>query len=216
MNYNLETTNRQFEDIYEQLKAVYEKLSKERGEIKEYVNGNSMWGQILPAVLLMKNIELINSQMQDLLNLTHSLGKVEENNDTAANSYEDNTIPSVEENGDSNSEDKLSALALDIIKLRDQIFIAKYNCSDKQKKVLLSIYEELGRILKINGIEPLEEGNIFNSQYHTVIETKTTDKIQLNNTIAAIYRPGYRIKSKVLRTQEVVLYKYESVDDDTP
>jgi molecular chaperone GrpE (heat shock protein) len=213
MNSNFEATNKHFAGIYEQLKDIYEKLSREKGDIKEYLKGNSLWEQIFPGVLLMKNIELINSQMQDLLNLTHSLGRMEDDKVKLIDSTEDEMQGSQEEYD--NLQNTENELALDIIKLRDQIFIAKYSCSEKQQKILLSLYEELGRILKINGIEPLEEEKIFNSQYHIVIDTKVTDKIQLNNTIAETYRPGYKINGKILRAQEVVLYRYEPLEDNT-
>lgn len=222
MKGGFDSINKQFEAIDEQLRDIYGKLSQEKEPIKEYIKGNSLWEKVLTGVLLIKNIELVNNQMKELLDLTHSLGAIEEDKTEGTTNPMPDKIynPSqeklqtleVEENKDI-SKYETSELALDIIKLRDQIFIANDSCTDKQQKMLTSLYEELGRILKINGIESLEESGVFNSQYHTVIDTKATNQIQLNNTIAETYRPGYKIKNKIIRAQEVVIYKFKSSDN---
>lgn len=213
---SFEPANKQYEVIYDQLREVYSKLSQEKGQVKEYFKSNIIWEQVFPGVLLMKNIELINKHMKELLDMSFSLGKIEENHMEEISNSMENEIQQPSLEGEKKiTNEEVSELALDIIKLRDQILIARYGYDDKRQRILASVYEELGRILKVNGIEPLEEKELFNSEYHIIIGTKVTNNIKLDNTIAEIYRPGYRTKNKILRAQEVVIYKYDAKGNDT-
>lgn len=103
--------------------------------------------------------------------------------------------------------DSMYPLGLDVIKLRDQLLIAKFGAEDDTAKMITDIYNELGRLLYLNGIEPIEDAGAFNKNRHMVIDICYTENLSLNNTIAETFRPGYCTKHKVIRPQEVILYK---------
>ncbi|MDP4089729.1 MAG: nucleotide exchange factor GrpE [Bacillota bacterium] len=212
----LQDINSQLEDIDSKLLGVYTTLSHQKSSLKNSIKGKSLWEEIFPGVLIMKNIELLNQRLDEILKLTSSLSsfdRPEAESLTAAPSVSEPKTAAEPEAGQETSPAKLKAegldpLILDIIRLRDQLLIARYNCDENQQRILTSLYEELGRILRVNGVESLESEKIFNKQYHAVVEVKKTDRPELNNTIADTCRPGYRYKGEVIRAQEVILYRY--------
>lgn len=211
MDGKFESSDKQLEDIYKQLESIHRKLSQDNCCIKSYPNKNSLWEQFLPAVLIMKNIELLNKQANDLLKQTSSESQKETPNEVPKeNSSKAGPEEIVPNSKFKESEDgSPGELAVDIIKLRDQILLAKLSCNDGKKSILNSLYEELGRILKTNGIEELDSQKVFNSEWNTVVDVKSTNIKEMDNTIADICRPGYKMGGKIIRAQEVVVYRYE-------
>lgn len=207
MEDKFETSNKQLEDIYKQMKNIYEKLSHDNKDIKSYANKNSLWEQFLPAVLMMKNIELLNKEMEGLLKLLKET-EIEAPKETVSHK-EDHGKAILESKYKNIETENPGELAADIIKLRDQILIAKLSCNEMQKNMLNNLNEELGRILKSNGIDELPFEKAFNKELQAIVDVKITDIKELDNTVAEICRPGYRRNGKIIRAQEVVIYKCE-------
>lgn len=104
-------------------------------------------------------------------------------------------------------DDKRLKLIQSLIKFRDQLLIFKENAeTEEAAKLLSSLYRETGRFMGQNGIEVLNKGGDFTTEYQTAVETVVTDKKELVNTIQSTYRDGYIVDGRMLRPQEVVVY----------
>lgn len=65
MKSKFETTNKCLEDI--------QKLLNEKELASQYSTRNSLWEHVFQGVLLIKDLELLKQQMEDILKLTLSL-----------------------------------------------------------------------------------------------------------------------------------------------
>lgn len=106
--------------------------------------------------------------------------------------------------------DKRKALALSLIKFRDQLMYFQENFdavgNPQAVEMLKNLYAESGRFMKENRIEPLEDTGVLDAQRHTVVDTRPTDDPALENSIAQTFRAGYRLDGNIVRPQEVVVY----------
>jgi molecular chaperone GrpE (heat shock protein) len=184
-----------------------------------------LWDKVFPSIILKKNIEEINSQLNELLRITTKLqddslsdkrviNEVNSNDDFMDLNITDQEI--LQEKVDTEEKQIIRGpdeLALDIIKLRDQLIIAKEYADENTKKNLNNIYKEIGRILDNHGIESIDEVGDFNCQYQTIVETRDTDNIDLKDRIAESYKPGYRMNGKIIRAQEIIIYSYSSKEN---
>lgn len=103
--------------------------------------------------------------------------------------------------------DKRLKLIRSLVKFRDQLLIFKDNTEDEAAvKLLLNLYRETGRFMSENGIELLNRGGDFSTDYQTVVGTAATEQKELVNTIESTFRDGYIVDGKMLRPQEVVVY----------
>ncbi|QZY56859.1 nucleotide exchange factor GrpE [Crassaminicella profunda] len=108
-----------------------------------------------------------------------------------------------------NNQENVTKLASDIIGLRDQILIFLSEADEREKRIVSSFYKELGRILERNGIKSLENTGEFNEAYQTIVGIRSTKVKALDNTVAEIFRPGYKLKDGYIRSQEIILYQYK-------
>ncbi|MCX7745512.1 MAG: nucleotide exchange factor GrpE [Clostridia bacterium] len=99
-------------------------------------------------------------------------------------------------------------LVSDLIDQRDQLRINLDSASGDMAVFISSVYKKLGKVLKNNGIEPLEDSGRYNSTYQVVAGTKETNDRLLDETIVETFRPGYRLGDTVIRPQEVIIYAY--------
>lgn len=254
MKSSISDINKEFTEINEKIKNIYNDISSDEREYRKSKITNSLWEKIFPGILLIKNTEKIKDQLNELLEITSNLKSEtfmeepcikneDDETETSSNfrGYDDTYLSETKDNDNLNVTDgeildnneleskgdkveinpeknnenmSPEPLALDIIKLRDQLLVAKYSSDEKTLKFINSLYKETGRILNTYGIESLEEVGAFNSQYHTIVDTKETDNLELKDKIAESYRPGYRMNGKVIRSQEVVLYAYAEKDTE--
>ena len=100
----------------------------------------------------------------------------------------------------------------DIIRFRDQLLIFRDGATGDILKFIEMQYKELGKILKKNGMEPLETAaGPFDESCQTVFQTVDTTDKELHMTVSETFRPGYRTADGLLRRQEVIVYKYSGV-----
>lgn len=66
--------------------------------------------------------------------------------------------------------------------------------------------QETATLLERAGVEIMDQTGIFDSRVHTVVETRPAPAPEQAEKIAETFRPGYRFRGEVLRSQEVILY----------
>jgi len=107
-----------------------------------------------------------------------------------------------------------SPIAKKIVALRDTMLLAK----PKEGALLISaevldvFYQELGEILAQENVISLEEvGGRFNQERQRIIATKVTRDPAQHNIVTKSESPGYLFHERLLRPQEVVIYKFQDV-----
>ena len=107
---------------------------------------------------------------------------------------------------------KRMALTEDFIKFRDQLSYFEKDYSESgdetSAKLLSKLYRETGRLMRKNGIEPLEADGAFDAGHQMVVGTKSTIQQELDKTLAGTLKAGYRIDGILYRVQEIELYVY--------
>ncbi len=166
---------------FEELKIKYSELNKENSKFKNDIN------------LLKDELSKTKIKLEELQNK-------QKHEELKTNKLEIKKEIKVEP----------APLASDLIRLRDHLLVFKINTEGDALKVINSIYKEQGKILKANGVEPIEDNGLFNPDKHTIIETKQTSDISLNDNIFDTVRPGYRMGDVVIRNQEVIIYVSDS------
>jgi hypothetical protein len=108
-------------------------------------------------------------------------------------------------------EEKPTATAEELIKLRDWVLLAKSGEGKDRAslQVLDVIYKQLGKILEKEGIISLEETGSFNYERQQVVSTQITDDPEKNDFICDTVRPGYLFQGKLIRPQEAIFYVFE-------
>ena len=100
----------------------------------------------------------------------------------------------------------------ELIAMRDKLYSrlewakSAYPEDDKTIKLLNTQISETAVMMRNLGISILDDTEIMDDSYCTVIETVPTDDPSLYHKIAEIFRPGYRYDGKVLRSKEVIIY----------
>ena len=101
-----------------------------------------------------------------------------------------------------------------LIAVRDHLLIQRDWLKNQEtgkrdaEKFIEGQLAETAKILEKAGVEILEDEGDFDSGRHTVVDTRMTDDIFLENQIAEVFRPGYAYSGELLRGQEVILYVY--------
>lgn len=109
-------------------------------------------------------------------------------------------------------EEKPSATAQELIRLRDWVLLAKSRETQEQTspQVLDAIYQQLGKVLEKENITSIEDTESFDYKRQQVISTEVTDDPEKDDCICDTVRPGYLFQSKLIRPQEVIVYTYDS------
>ena len=107
-------------------------------------------------------------------------------------------------------QEKPSATAQELIRLRDWVLLAKSGDGGEtaSPQVLDAIYKQLGKILEKEGITSLEETGSFNYERQQVVANKIIDDPEKDNLIYDTVRPGYLFHDSLIRPQEVIVYTY--------
>lgn len=104
-----------------------------------------------------------------------------------------------------------------IIAMRDKLLLQKSWAEDVGTedenviKVIEGQLKETAKCLRSAGVEILDSGEVFDSRYQTVVETRTAETPEQVDRIAETFRPGYCFQNEILRPQEVVLYVKEKI-----
>lgn len=107
---------------------------------------------------------------------------------------------------------KTREMIQDLIVMRDRLLLQKSWAKDvgageeNTVKVIDGQLKETAKCLKNAGVEILDSGDVFDSQYQTVVETREAVKEEQVDRIAETFRPGYRFQGEILRPQEVILF----------
>jgi hypothetical protein len=105
-----------------------------------------------------------------------------------------------------------SNTAKELIKLRDNILLAITENTTGDVRMFQSLYRKLGKILEQEGVFTLEAMEKFNYEQQQVMETKPTDDANLDGLVSSTLRPGYLFDGKLIRPQEVIVYKLSIAD----
>ena len=100
-----------------------------------------------------------------------------------------------------------SSTAKELIKLRDNILLAITENTTGDVRMFQSLYRKMGKILEEEGVFTLEAMEKFNYEQQQVMETKPTDDVNLDGLVSSTLRPGYLFDGKLIRPQEVIVYK---------
>jgi len=92
-----------------------------------------------------------------------------------------------------------------LIKIRDDLLAAMRHGGDGATMARWA-YEQLGGVLKLEGVEPLEDMGLFDPRRQEAIETRQTGDAARDRTVAATVRPGYATGGTLIRAQAVVVY----------
>lgn len=99
-----------------------------------------------------------------------------------------------------------------LIAFRDSIVLRDGLASDGEKvdgnKLLTSLVKETARVFEKNGVKVLEEKGTFNSSIQKVTDVKDTNEKELQDIVADVFRAGYIFENKMIRPEEVILYRY--------
>jgi|GEM_PF-3878800 len=100
--------------------------------------------------------------------------------------------------------------AWSVIRLRDQLAVALRDGRGVGQDVVEMLYRELGALLLLDHVTPLEEEGMFNPKFQEAVEVRPTrDPAQVDRVCHTV-RAGYRSGAEVLRPQQVVIYAYEN------
>lgn len=106
-------------------------------------------------------------------------------------------------------EPSLSSTAQEVIKLRDWLLLKEAASSDRE--LLGALYRKMGQALQKEGVYALEDGGAFDPEQQQIVETRPTADSAQHDQVASTVRPGYRYRGRLLRPQEVILYRFETL-----
>jgi molecular chaperone GrpE len=74
------------------------------------------------------------------------------------------------------------------------------------------LQEQIGQILRVNGISLIEEAKCFDPAIHKAVETVPCQILEEDGEITQIHRPGFRTERAILRYAEVIVKRYQRPD----
>lgn len=105
-----------------------------------------------------------------------------------------------------------SATAQALMSLRDRMLLARPKDGEPviSTEVLDVFYQELGEILAKEQVISLEEvGDPYDQERQMVVDTQVTGDPGQHNVVYRTENPGYLFQDRLLRPQEVVIYKFQ-------
>ncbi len=104
-----------------------------------------------------------------------------------------------------------STIAKAIMNMRDHMLLAR----PKEGETMVSVevldvfYQELGAILAQEEVVPLEKtGEQYDQEKQMMVDTQGTEDPAQHNIVCKTESPGYMFHERLLRPQEVVVYKF--------
>lgn len=120
------------------------------------------------------------------------------------------------ENGTRIKDRTTESLVADFLKIADSFDMAMsnaeaWNAIDSTWRIGVEyIYQQLQSIFNEYGVTSYgKEGDQFDPALHTSITTEKTDDESKDHTIARVIQKGYRIRDRVIRPAQVVVWKFE-------
>ena len=107
------------------------------------------------------------------------------------------------------SDDDASALAKEVIRIRDLVLQAKLSGRGVGPDWLDGLYAKLGKVLTDNGIVEIDDYGRFDHDRQRVLEVRTTRDPEQDEVVHSTVRPGYLMGGTVLRPQEVIIYVHD-------
>lgn len=103
-------------------------------------------------------------------------------------------------------------LAEALVSYRDRILLRADLAREEADPRMMPLFEGLSRecllLLAQAGVEELPSMARFDPDSQLVVETRPTTDPEMADAVAAQHRPGYRFEGRLLRPQEVVLYRH--------
>ena len=99
-----------------------------------------------------------------------------------------------------------------VITLRDNLLMKKEWLESSMPeevtaaKLINGQLQETAKMLEDMGVEIMQDGGAFDSHYHTVVQTRPAENTEQIDQIVETFRPGYRFRNEILRSQEVIVY----------
>lgn len=83
---------------------------------------------------------------------------------------------------------------------------------EEWRKGVEQIHNQLLSALEKNGVQTIkpEEGDSFDPQLHSSVDTKVSDGEHEDNTIARCEQTGYQLDDRIIRSAQVVVYQEDS------
>ena len=107
-----------------------------------------------------------------------------------------------------------SDLLLDVVNALDNIIVNYHNTDNEDERIRMEkIINEFYTMLKKYQVEPLyslsKRDMYFNEDTDNALSAIPIDDKVLDNSIADIMKKGYKYKDKILRYEDVIIYKFE-------
>lgn len=102
-----------------------------------------------------------------------------------------------------------------LIELRDKLddkLVYMEEEAPEETAVIKTIQGQLratAKLMQRNQVEILDEKGVFHPEYQRIVETVSAENQEQDDTIAKVFRPGYRYNGEILRPQDVYVYAYE-------
>jgi hypothetical protein len=104
-----------------------------------------------------------------------------------------------------------SPLVMELIRLRDMVLAAGGDGARAEAAdpgLVQALYRRLGQILEREGVTPLEAGGPFDETCQEAVDTLPTDDPGRDEHIGVTIRPGYLLRGRLIRRQQVTVYMY--------
>ena len=97
----------------------------------------------------------------------------------------------------------------ELIAVRDMALVAGDGDDAAAKAALAALDRKLGRILEGEGVRILDGDGAFDYRYQEVLDFRLTSDPEQDEAVCATVRPGYAIGERIIRPQQVVVYRLE-------
>jgi hypothetical protein len=95
----------------------------------------------------------------------------------------------------------------ELIALRDMVTAASE--SDGAAKALAAVGRKLGHVLEREGVRALEDEGEFDYRFQEIVDVRRTADPGQDERVCETIRPGYALGERVLRPQQVVVYRLD-------
>ena len=85
--------------------------------------------------------------------------------------------------------------------------IDRIESSEEKSDLLISIAEELLKILSMNGLQVIDNSGMIDPSMHEVVNTVAVTDEQSENNIVEVLQKGYLLNNRVLRPSKVIIAK---------
>jgi molecular chaperone GrpE (heat shock protein) len=106
--------------------------------------------------------------------------------------------------------DAPSPAVTELIAVRDMVLLAGAGDAAPTPEVLRALARKLARVLEQDGVRVLEGDGLFDDRLQEALETRPTSDPAQDERISHTIRPGYAIGGRVIRPQQVAVYRLEA------